>query len=127
MQERIIVLKMVQDGDINVEEAVKLLHALNNTRLTPKQEFERSVQKISNNIDSFAKDFKNKIQKMAKNDPLKVKGNAEQLINKAGEMFEDFTNSISGLFNINKSCEDKNDAFSDAFKEDNFSDFSDDE
>ena len=47
MQEKSMILNMVKDGIINVDEAVKLLNALNSSKLTPKEELEQNLYKFS--------------------------------------------------------------------------------
>lgn len=98
MQEKTMILEMVKDGKINVDEAVKLLYALNSTKSSPKEEFEQNLYKFSKNIDNFAKDIKYKFNDLTKNDAIKLKENTQNFFNKTGEVLDDFTNSLKDFF-----------------------------
>lgn len=101
MQEKTMILEMVKDGKINVDEAVKLLYALNSTKTSPKEEFEQNLHKFSKNMDNFAKDIKYKFNDLAKNDGAKFKENTQNFFNKTGEVIDDFANSLKDLFSPN--------------------------
>lgn len=92
MQEKSMILSMVKDGIINVDEAVKLLNALNSSKLTPKEELEQNLYKFSKNFDNFTKDVKHKFNDFTN------KENTQTFFNKTNEIFDDFTNSLKGLF-----------------------------
>ena len=101
MQEKTMILEMVRDGKINVDEAVKLLYALNSTKSSPKEEFEQNLHKLSKNMDNFAKDIKYKFNDLAKNDSAKFKESTQNFFNKTGEVIDDFANSLKDLFTPN--------------------------
>lgn len=101
MQEKTMILEMIKDGKINVDEAVKLLYALNSTKSSPKEEFEQNLHKFSKNMDNFAKDIKYKFNDLTKNDGAKFKENTQNFFNKTGEVLDDFANSVKDFFTPN--------------------------
>lgn len=93
-QERIMVLKMVEEGKINVDEAVKLIKAMSNGSDTGEK------------IKKAAKDMKGKISEMAKDAEPKVKKVTKVVVSKTGEVVDELGKNIKDI--INNRCEKNN-------------------
>lgn len=83
--ERMMILEMVNEGTISVDEAVKLLNALNKSNI--------------NCFDEFAQDIKYNIQNIVIPDAEKIKENTNVFLNKTGNLIDDFANSVKDFFN----------------------------
>ena len=94
-QERIMVLKMVEEGKITVDEAVKLIKAMGNCSDTGEK------------IKKAAKDMKGKISEMAKEAEPKVKMATKTVVSKTGEVVDELSKNIKDI--INNRCERNND------------------
>lgn len=103
-QEKEMILEMVKDNKITVDDAVKLLNAINkkNNSLS-KFDFEDGFYKVSYAVDKFSKDLKNKINNLYKNDGNKFKENTQVFFHKTEEFFDEFSKSIKDFFKMNVS------------------------
>ena len=85
--EIMMILKMVEDNKVSVDDAVKLINAVNKNK--------------NSNFEDFADDLKFKFNNMPKPNKEKIKKNAQTFFNKTEEIFDEVTNSIKDFFNTN--------------------------
>ncbi|MCJ7855469.1 hypothetical protein MUJ63_04050 [Lachnospiraceae bacterium NSJ-143] len=94
-EERLAVLSMVEKGIITVDEAERLLRALNETALSDKAE--SMFSKAGENIGTFAKSAAEKAEKIIEDAKPKVKkavDDASPKVKKFSEKASEFTNRI---------------------------------
>lgn len=91
--ERIMILKMIEDGKISADDGVKLIKALHNV------EGSETVKKVVKNIDGFAKDMKDKITEMAKDAEPKVKHATKVVVEKTGVVVDELGKNLKEIIN----------------------------
>lgn len=97
-EERIMVLKMLEDGKINVEDAMKLLDTLNvNLKSCDKKsvDIEDKIKKLSKCVDSIAKDLGDKVGNAYKNMEPKLKKTTQCVVQKTAEVVRELSNKLS--------------------------------
>ncbi len=97
-EERIMVLKMLEDGKINVEDAMNLLDSLNaNHKSCEKKSggIEDKIKKLSKCVDSIAKDLGDKVGSAYKNMEPKVKKTTQCVVQKTAEVMQQLSNKLS--------------------------------
>lgn len=120
-EERLLVLKMLQDGKINVDQAEKLLNALSYNNFDydnyfceyKQNELECKIKKISRSIDGLVKDLGDGAKNIYKNMEPRLKKAAQCVTKKASVIARELSEKLSQASNKfdNKLCEvDDNDA-----------------
>lgn len=97
-EERIMVLKMLQDGKINVDDTTKLLDALNyNSKHCEKKSYdiEDKIKKLSKCADSVAKDLGDKVGNAYKNMEPKLKKTTQCVVQKTADVVRELSNKLS--------------------------------
>lgn len=127
-EERMAILKMVEDGKISPNDAVKLMYALNNER--PKRDFclEEKFNKASQAMDEFAKDVKEKVNTVAKEVEPKFKKTTHTIIEKTSQIVDELAQTLREAVNnvddytdeTNENCDEcKNDIDIEVSNDDN--------
>ena len=88
-EEKLMILKMVDEGKISTNEAVKLINALSEKKPDRSIELEDKVQKATKAVDNFAKDVKTKVGEIAKNAEPKVRDATFAIVDKTTEITEE--------------------------------------
>lgn len=95
-EERLKVLQMLEDGKINVDDAIKLFDSMKFKECDNKsKDFEEKIKKLSKNVDSIAKDFGNKVSEVYKNMEPKVRKTTQSVIQKTANVIQDLSNKLS--------------------------------
>jgi len=94
-EERMIVLKMVDEGKITVDEATKLLEGLRGTGSDVGRQFEEKFKDFSADMKEFAKDVTCKINDMTKKAEPKVKEFAKNVVSKTAEVADNISQSLN--------------------------------
>ena len=93
-EERMQVLKMVDEGKITVDEATKLLEGLRATGDGGKQ-FEEKFKDFANDMKDFAKDVTCKINEATKKAEPKVKEFAKNVVSKTADIADNISQSLN--------------------------------
>jgi len=104
--ERLQVLKMVEDGKINVDEATKLLEALKATGASSGPAFEEKFKDFACDMKDFCKDVTCKINEMTKKAEPKVKEFAKTVVSKTADIAENISQSLNEKIKSMEECED---------------------
>jgi len=103
-EERLQILKMVEDGKISVEDAEKLLQAIrpdNWKEAGPS--FDERVKEFSQNAESFAKDLGAKTSALYKGVEPKIKKATKVVVEKTAYIVDELSKSLNEtLKNMNK-------------------------
>jgi polyhydroxyalkanoate synthesis regulator phasin len=91
--ERLQVLKMVEDGKINVDEAAKLLETLKTTEYSPK--FEEKFSNFAEDMKCFAKDVSTKLGEMYKSAEPKIKEFTKTVVTKTADIADNISHSLN--------------------------------
>jgi len=94
-EERMLVLKMVDEGKICVDEATKLLDALKTTGAHAGPTFEEKFNSFTNDTKEFFKDVGCKINKMYKNAEPKIKDAAKTVVAKTADIADNISQSLN--------------------------------
>lgn len=105
-EERLMILKMVEEGKVSADEAVKLLNAVNGTKNDKYFDFEDKVNKAAKSMDEFAKDVKVKLTGVAKEVEPKVRKTTQAVIEKTGEVVDEFSKFLRETIS-NLECDEK--------------------
>lgn len=109
-EERMAILKMVEEGKISPNDAVKLMYALNSER--PKRDFciEEKFNKASQAMDEFAKDVREKMSSVAKEVEPKFKKTTHTIIEKTSEIVDELAQALrEAVKNAEENINDDND------------------
>ena len=93
-EERMQVLKMVDEGKITVDEAAKLLDTLKGGNDTGRQ-FEEKFKDFAQDMKEFCKDVTCKINEMTKKAEPKVKEFAKTVVTKTAEVADNISQSLN--------------------------------
>lgn len=116
-EERLMILKMIEDGKINADDGVKLLNALNGEGQNfKKAELEEKLSKAAKTVDAFAKDVKVKVEAFAKDAEPKVKEASQVVLEKTAVAFDELGKALKNVFETNTKddCEDVKDVENEA-------------
>ena len=103
-EERMQVLKMVDEEKITVDEATKLLESLRATNDGGKQ-FEEKFKEFANDMKEFAKDVTCKINEATKKAEPKVKEFAKTVVSKTAEVADNISQSLNEkIKNMDEDC-----------------------
>ena len=102
-EERLLVLKMLQDGKINVDQAEKLLNALSYNNFDydnyfcecKQSELECKIKKISRSIDGLVKDLGDGAKNIYKNMEPKLIKAAQCFTKKAAAITQELSEKLS--------------------------------
>ncbi len=126
-EERVMILKMIEEGKISADDGVKLLNALKGENGSfKKKDFEEKFSKAAKSLDAFAKDFKGKVEEFAKDAEPKVKEASQVVWEKTASAFDDLSKTIKNIFETKDEKKNKNDDIIDDEKDINKSDEADD-
>ena len=92
MNERIMILEMVKNNKISVDDAVKLLNAINKNK--------------NSSFDDFNEQLKYKFNNITKPNTNKIKENTQYIFNKSEEIFGDIKKSFREFFNSDINVKD---------------------
>lgn len=93
--ERLMVLKMIDDGKINAEEGVKLLKAIGKSGLETEADIEDRLSKFSQSVDSFSKDIRERVESFAKDVEPKFKKTSKVVIEKTASILDDLSKTLN--------------------------------
>ena len=110
-EERLLILNLLNDGKINVDEAAKLLDALN-TASEPKKgkhkhhsasysskfdeyDFEEKFKKFSQSVDSFSKDVSERVSVAYKEFEPKFRKTAKTVMEKTAAAVDDLAKTLN--------------------------------
>ncbi|MDR2168379.1 MAG: hypothetical protein LBE35_11115 [Clostridiales bacterium] len=92
-EERIQVLKMVEDGKITVDESIKLLEALRIGE--PAADFEKKFNKFASDTKEFFKDIGKKVNELYKGAEPKIKEATKKVAAKTAEVADNISQSLN--------------------------------
>lgn len=103
-EERLMILEMVREGQITSDDATKLLGSLQTNSFIDasrvkeyfdNEEIEEKFSKFYNNVDSFAKDLKLKLDNAYRGVEPKVKSTTKKAMQKIANKMEDLSKNIN--------------------------------
>ena len=94
-EERMQVLKMVDEGKITVDEATKLLEGLRAAGGEGSRQFEEKFKEFASDMKEFAKDVTCKINEATKKAEPKVKEFAKNVVSKTADIADNISQSLS--------------------------------
>lgn len=112
--ERMYILKMIEDGKISADEGVKLFAAITKNKQCKgknqkdnfsKADFEEKMNKVAKATDSFAKEIKEKVETVAKDAEPKVKEVTRVIVDRTSTFANDVMNTLKNTFE-NKDSKD---------------------
>lgn len=113
-EERMKILKMVEDGKISVDDATKLLESLKETypfEMYEESEFNEKVKQFAKNAENFARDIGDKMGSFAKDMEPKVKKATGFVVGKTAAVVDEISKNLNEfLKNMNsgeKCCDDE--------------------
>lgn len=101
-EERMKILKMVEEGKISVDEATKLLEALKETYPFESYDdysFNEKAKDFAKNAESFAKDLGDRMSSFAKGMEPKVKKATEFVVGKTASVVDDISKALNEYLN----------------------------
>jgi len=106
-EERLAILKLIDEGKISASEGVKLLNALRDD--IPKREFEieDGINKVTSAMDSFAKDIKEKFCDFTKDAEPRMKKASQSIIEKTSEIFGEISKNLKDMLSNDDENDDK--------------------
>ncbi|MBR1735956.1 MAG: hypothetical protein IJ736_02910 [Firmicutes bacterium] len=97
-EETKMILKMVEDGKITSDEAIKLLKTLRDRNNGCGIDIEDKIQKASKAVGGFAKDVNKTVSSLAKKAEPVVKDFTYTVIDKTSEITNNVGKAVKGLF-----------------------------
>ena len=94
-KERMQVLKMIDEGKINVDEAAKLLDVLKTSGGKESSNLEDRFNKFSNDTKVFLKDMGKKINHIYEKAEPKVKDATKKVVAKTADIAENISQSLN--------------------------------
>ena len=107
-EERLIILNTLREGNITVDEAIKLLGVLDGCKndgfdFSPHGDMEDKFEKFTSNLDSFAKDVSEKAKNAYKDFEPKLKSGTRTVLEKTISVLGDINCSLNeSLENMKK-------------------------
>ena len=97
-QERLLVLKMLEEGKISADDAVKLIESLKSN--TQRFEFSNDdmnekLSRFSQAVDSFAKDFSGKVESVTKDMEPKLKKATKIVVEKTASIIDEISKNLN--------------------------------
>ena len=93
--ERLLILKMVEDGKITADEATKLLHSLAATcECGSGINFEEKFNKFGENMQNFAKEVTCKVNEMYKTAEPKIRDFTKTVVTKTADIADNISASL---------------------------------
>ena len=111
-EERIKILKMVEDGKITVDEATKLIDALKENypfEFYGEEDFAEKVKQFGKSCESFAKDLGDKVGTFAKEVEPKVRKVTQSVVSKTAEIVDEIAKTLNKCLDnlsFNEECAD---------------------
>ena len=102
--ERLQVLKMVEDGKITVDEATELLAALHATGGDPGISFEERFKDFTKDMKEFAKDVTCKVNELTKKAEPKIKEFTKTVAAKTANIADNISNSLNEAIKNMENC-----------------------
>jgi len=109
-EERMKILQMVEDGKISVEEAGKLLEALNvqyGADFCDGEEFADRMKEFCQNTEAFLKSTGGKIGEFAKDMEPRVRNVTKTVVSKTADIVEELGKALASCLNSLNNCDDK--------------------
>ncbi len=116
-EEKMKILQMVEDGKINVDDALKLMDAVRTkTVRIDGEDFDQKVKKFAGNVDSFAREFGGKMEVKFKEMEPTIRKATKVIVEKTACVVNDISRalneSVKNMENKdcgcdNESCEDE--------------------
>jgi len=103
--ERMQVLKMIEDGKISVDEAAKLLEALRVSAAPAGPDLNEKFKDFACDMKDFCKDVTCKINEMTKKAEPKVKEFAKTVVSKTAEVADNISQSLNEKIKSMEECE----------------------
>ncbi|MCL2169555.1 MAG: hypothetical protein FWB74_05965 [Defluviitaleaceae bacterium] len=95
-EERMQILKMIEDGKITVDESIKLLDALGGAvAKAPSADFEKKFNSFVKDTGDFFKDMGKKVNEMYKSAEPKIKDATKTVVAKTAEVCENISKSLN--------------------------------
>jgi len=94
-EERLQILKMVEDGKINVDDATKLFEALRGAAVASSPSFEEKFNNFTKDTKEFFKDIGSKVNEMYKKAEPKIKGATKVVASKTAEVCDSISQSLN--------------------------------
>ena len=108
-EERMQVLKMVDEGKITVDEATKLLEGLRATGSDAGKQFEEKFKDFTNDMKEFCKEVTCKINEATKKAEPKVKEFAKTVVSKTADIADNISQSLNEkVKNMDGECCEEN-------------------
>jgi len=104
MNERMQVLKMIEDGKVTVDEGAKLLEALHATGGQPGATFEEKFKDFSCEMKKFAKNVTKKVDELAKKAEPKVKDFAKTVVAKTAKLADNISIKLDEAVKKMENC-----------------------
>lgn len=108
MEEKILILRLLEEGKITKEEAFSLLEALNDNLCNGKHKrkkddfsFEDDLNKFAKSVEKFAEEVNSKVSTTFKEIEPKVKKNTQNILNKTSELLSNLSKNFD---NTNEEC-----------------------
>lgn len=101
-EERLLILKMIEDGKINVDDGIKLLNAIKLGKSFKRSEMEDKLSKAVKTVDAFAKDVKLKVEDFTKDAEPKVKEAGKFVLDKTSVAFDEIGKAIKSAMDSGK-------------------------
>ena len=105
MNERMQVLKMIEDGKVSVDDGAKLLEALHATGGQPGPTFEEKFKDFSCEMKKFAKNVTKKVDELAKKAEPKVKDFAKTVVAKTAKLADNISVKLDEAVKKMENCD----------------------
>lgn len=115
-EERLIILNTLREGNISVDEAIKLLNVVDGCKgdgpfeFTSSGEMEEKFEKFTSNLESFAKDVSEKAKTTYKDFEPKLKSGTKTVLEKTVSVLGDISNSLNESLENMKRAETEREA-----------------
>jgi polyhydroxyalkanoate synthesis regulator phasin len=118
MEERLKVLKMVEDGKVTVDEATKLLETLKSTTHEPITDFNEKISEFAQDMKDFCKDIGTKMNELYKDAEPKIKEFTKTVVEKTANIADNISTTLNEKIKdmevqsscCDCSCEEENDS-----------------
>ncbi len=94
-EERMAILKMVEEGKISTDDAVKLLDSI--AAQKKSSGFDEKINKAARSMDCFAKEVKEKVSEAAKDFEPKVKNTAKIIVEKTTAFVDELSQALKDV------------------------------
>lgn len=126
MEEKILILKLLEEGKITKEEAFSLLEALNGTsknchhkhkKTREERAFEEDLNKFAKSVENFANEVNAKVSNTYKEIEPKVRKSTKSAVDKATELLRNLSTNLEDEYDYD--VEDVEDIVEENYEDDN--------